>query len=79
MDNVRDKLAKCMSLTFPGLSPGAISSASVETVREWDSVAMVTLLSLIGEEFGMDVDFEAFEGATSFDALAARLDQMVVR
>lgn len=79
MDNVRDKLAKCMSLTFPGLDPAAIPSASVENMSEWDSVAMVTLLSLIGEEFGMDIDFEAFEGATSFDALAARLDELGVR
>lgn len=78
MDNVRDKLAKCLSLTFPKLDPGSISGASTENVREWDSVAMVTLLSLIGEEFGVDVDFEAFEDANSFEALAARLGEMGV-
>lgn len=79
MDNVRDKLAKCMSLTFPDLDPAAMPGVSVENTIEWDSVAMVTLLSLIGEEFGMEIDFEAFEGATSFDALAARLHEMGVK
>jgi acyl carrier protein len=28
----------------------------------------VTLISLIGEEFGIDLDFEEFEEATSFAA-----------
>ena len=50
-----------------------VSSAGVETVKEWDSVAHVTLLSVIGEEFGLDVDFEQFEGATSFQAILDRL------
>ncbi len=42
-----------------------------------DSVAQVTLLTLIGEEFGMDIDFLEFEGATSFEALAERLSSQV--
>jgi len=35
----------------------------------------VNLLSVIGEEFGMDIDFEDFEDATSFQTIAEHLRQ----
>ena len=73
MDNVRDKLAHCFSLAFPQMDPNRYPGASAENTSEWDSIAQVTLLTLIGEEFGVDIDFEEFEGATSFEALASRL------
>ncbi len=78
MDQIREKLARCFALTFPGLERSRIPEATSENIAGWDSVAHVTLLSLIGEEFGIDVDFEAFEGATSFEALAERLSTMSV-
>jgi acyl carrier protein len=53
--------------------------ATAENVSEWDSVAQVNLLSVIGEEFDMDIDFEEFEGATSFAALADRLREISAR
>jgi acyl carrier protein len=73
MDPVRDKLSRCFSLAFPQLQPDQYANASAENVEGWDSVAQVTLLTLIGEEFGIAIDFEEFEGATSFEALAGRL------
>lgn len=73
MDNVRDKLAHCFSLAFPQMAPSHYPSASAENTSGWDSIAQLTLLTLIGEEFGIDIDFEEFEGATSFEALAGRL------
>jgi acyl carrier protein len=76
MENTNTKLAHCFSLVFPNLEPARIPDASVENVTEWDSVAQVNLLSLIGEEFAMDIDFEDFEGATSFKALATRLNEV---
>ena len=48
-------------------------------MADWDSVAQVTLLTVIGEEFGIEVDFEEFEGATSFEELARRLSDNQVR
>jgi acyl carrier protein len=76
MDELREKLANCFLLVFPNLDRNKISSASVDTVREWDSIAQVNLLSIIGEEFGMEIDFEEFEGATSFEGFAQRLHQI---
>jgi acyl carrier protein len=79
MDNLKVKLAKCISLTFPNLEASQIEGASAETVDEWDSLAQVTLLTVIGEEFGVDLDFEGLESSTSFDMLAARLSEMGAR
>jgi acyl carrier protein len=76
MDNTRIRLARCFSLTFPKLDPSQYATASAETMGDWDSVAQVTLLTVIGEEFSIDIDFEEFEGATSFQELENRLDQV---
>ena len=64
-----ERLVNCFQQVFPGLSRNAIPAATHESVEAWDSIAHVTLMSLIGEEFGMDIDFEEFEGATSFAAI----------
>lgn len=73
MDNVTRKLARCFSLVFPAMDPTAYETASAESVAEWDSIAQVTLLTMIGEEFEIEIDYEYFDGATSFAALANRL------
>ncbi len=66
-----DQLIDCFEKVFPGLSRNEIPNASHATVAAWDSIAHVTLLSLVGEAFGIDIDFEEFEGATSFSAILA--------
>ena len=73
MDETASKLEQCFQIAFPNLDPAAISSASVDSVPQWDSVAQITLLNLIGEEFAIDIDFEEFEGANSFSEMLARL------
>ena len=45
----------------------------------WDSLAHITLLTVINEEFGVDVDFEEFEGATSFAAILERVERLAAR
>jgi acyl carrier protein len=70
MENVKDKLGRCFALAFPKLDPGQYATASTQNVSDWDSIAQLTLLTLISEEFGREIDFEEFEGATSFEALA---------
>ena len=73
MDNVREKLSHCFSLVFPQLDPSQFVTANADNVSAWDSLAHVTLLTLIGEEFGIDIDFEDMESATSFEALERAL------
>jgi acyl carrier protein len=79
MDNIAEQLARCFSVAFPQMDASRYAAASAENTKEWDSVAQVTLLSLIGEEFGIDINFEEFEGATSFEALAGRVREIQKR
>ena len=73
MNEIREKLITCFSAVFPQLTPDQIAAASAANLSEWDSIAHVTLLNVIGEEFQRDIDFEEFEGATSFGQILERL------
>jgi acyl carrier protein len=64
-----ERLVECFEKVFPDLSRSDIVAATSENVAAWDSIAQITLLSLTGEAFGIDIDFEEFEGATSFAAI----------
>jgi acyl carrier protein len=68
-DEKYQTLIGCFRQVFPDLSPDEIPSASQERIASWDSVAHVTLLSLIGEKFGVDIDFDEFAEAGSFAAI----------
>ncbi|HVY94206.1 MAG TPA: phosphopantetheine-binding protein [Bryobacteraceae bacterium] len=74
MDSVTEKLNRCFAATFPTLDPGRYAQASVENLGEWDSIKQLTLLTVIGEEFGREIDFEEFEDATSYEALVRILE-----
>lgn len=73
MDSVTEKLNRCFAVTFPTLDAGKYAAASVENLSEWDSIKQLTLLTVIGEEFGREIDFEEFEDATSYEALVGIL------
>jgi acyl carrier protein len=64
-----ERLIRCFEKVFGGLSRSDILAAAPANVAAWDSVAHITLLSLISEEFGLEIDFEEFEGATSFASI----------
>ena len=64
-----ERLVNCFKKVFPKMNRADIPSATQESTAAWDSIAQVTLISLIGEEFGIDPDFEEFEQATSFASI----------
>lgn len=74
MSDTRPRLRKCFADLFPQLAPAQIDQATTENVAEWDSVATVTLVTLIEEEFGVAIDFEDLETLTSFELIAAHLE-----
>ena len=76
MSEPRARLAACFAAVFPDLPAAEIPSATPMTVAAWDSIANVTLLAVVEEEFGITVDPEDLERLTSFDAL---LDYLTVR
>ena len=56
MTDIETGLAQCMHLVFQDLNDDDLADASMETVEAWDSLAAVTLNTLIEEQFGLRVD-----------------------
>ena len=71
MTDVRARLEQCFAAVFPDLPSTDIAHARPETVAAWDSVANVTLLAVVEEEFGTTVFADDLERLDSFDALLA--------
>jgi len=65
----QDRLLRCFSSVFPNLPPNQICLASVQTVREWDSLAAVTLVAVLQEEFALQIDFADLPHLDSFEAV----------
>ena len=64
---------------FPDLAEGDVTRASQASLAQWDSVAHVTLLSAMAEEFQIELDEESFESLASYllvvDFVEGRLGQ----
>ncbi|HEX3685200.1 MAG TPA: acyl carrier protein [Bryobacteraceae bacterium] len=68
MNEAYEQLLRCFSTVFPSLSRQEILNANSESVPGWDSLAMVTLLAVIEEEFAIQFPPSEIESLTSFDA-----------
>jgi acyl carrier protein len=77
MSVVNARLARCFSAVFPSLEAGAVATASVDTVSEWDSLASLTLVAVIEEEFSITIDDLDLPGLTSFEAASRYVQAQV--
>ena len=73
MDNLEQRLENVFATVFPDLPPNNIRTASQDSLETWDSVAAITLLNLIEEEFGVQMEFEDIGDLTSFSSIAEYL------
>jgi len=69
MDPVYSKLTRCFAAVFPDLPATAISSASLESVPDWDSLATTNSVSLIAEEFQVQTEPEDLARLVSFNSI----------
>jgi acyl carrier protein len=74
MNDIKDKVAQCFSSVFPNLRAEEIPSASQSSIAAWDSVAQVTLLSAVSEEFGLDFELDDFEQLVSYSLIVDCLE-----
>jgi acyl carrier protein len=79
MSDARRRLIKCFGAVFPDLPVPEVPRASSGSVDGWDSLATVTLLSVVEEEFGIAVDVDDFDALDSFETLLAYLEGAVSR
>jgi acyl carrier protein len=66
MTDVQERVARCFSNVFPDLRQDEIPRASTASLAAWDSVAHITLLSSVEEEFGLRFELEDFEELISY-------------
>jgi acyl carrier protein len=69
MNDVKVRLEDCFRVVFPDVPDGDLSSLSAHDLEAWDSLATVTLVSVIQEEFEKDVPADAASQFVSFDAI----------
>ena len=79
MNNIQARLIRCFSAVFPNLPEHQVTTASLDTVAGWDSVAAATLVTTIEEEFGMEFDVEALGNLTSYQTIFDYLSALPAR
>ena len=77
MDETTGRLSKCFATVFPELQPAEILKASSDSVGRWDSLSHLTLLAVIGEEFGLELELEDFQEKTSFESIRSYLNASI--
>jgi acyl carrier protein len=73
MTDVHARLTKCFNAVFPNLGPSEIATATIHSVEGWDSLATVTLMTVVEEEFDTAIEPEELADLLSFDAYVRRL------
>jgi acyl carrier protein len=74
MNDTEKKVIRCFSNVFPDVPLSEFPRASTASLAAWDSVAHVTLLSSIAEEFGLDLEIEDFEELVSYPLIIDYLE-----
>lgn len=73
MDSREARLIRCFQIVFPHLQDKEIITASASSVKAWDSLATVTLIGVIEEEFGIQLDLDNVEEMVSFEGFLKHL------
>jgi acyl carrier protein len=66
MNDIEKRLIKCFQAVFPGMAEVQVLAATQESVEAWDSLATVTLVTVIDDEFRVELDVERLAEMTSY-------------
>jgi acyl carrier protein len=66
MDTIKPRLVSCFQTVFPSLPEQEIPTATQSTVEAWDSIAAITLVGVIEDEFGIQMEMDALADLDSF-------------
>ncbi|MGJ5820941.1 hypothetical protein [Paludibaculum fermentans] len=77
MTDIQSRVSQCFLNVFPDLTAADLPRASQASLTQWDSVAHVTLLSAISEEFQLELDEESFESLTSYLLIVDSVENQV--
>jgi acyl carrier protein len=66
MSDLENRLVGCFQTVFPEMTAADIRSASQEKLDQWDSVAAITLVNVVEEEFSTQIDYDLLPNLDSF-------------
>jgi acyl carrier protein len=75
MSTVTERVDRCFLNVFPKARKGELATASTDSLEGWDSVAHVTLLSSLSEEFGLDFEIQDYEELVSHQRIIEYLEK----
>jgi acyl carrier protein len=70
-----ERLKRCFTSTFPAASASEIETARIDDLPGWDSLRGVTLLAVLDEEFGLQLDLEELVALGTYDGVREHLEQ----
>ena len=68
MNTVETRLSGCFAIAFPSLPADDIHKAALGDISEWDSLATLTLVALVEEEFGIHFPIHRLSELTSYES-----------
>ena len=77
MPELDDRLTRCFASVFPALPRDQIHAASVESVPAWDSLAAVTLIAVLEQEFNIPIDLMEMPELTSYQVVREFLQRQI--
>jgi acyl carrier protein len=79
MSELESRLIRCFSSVFPTLPPEDIRATSAQSLAAWDSLAAVTLVAVVQQEFSVQVDLLDLPELDSFAAFQTYLRRLTAR
>ena len=74
MDETKSRLITCFQTVFPDLPESEIPQAAQESLASWDSIAAITLVNVIEDEFQIQMDLDQLAELDSFERVLAYLE-----
>src|SRR5262244_3798266 len=69
MPELNSRLEQCFKAVFPALNKEEINNASLKSVVDWDSISAINLVTVIEEEFEIQVAPDDVPILSSFKAI----------
>ncbi|MCX7423307.1 MAG: acyl carrier protein [Planctomycetia bacterium] len=76
---IASQLEDCLAVVFPDVPTKQLRSASVSSVAQWDSLATLTLVSVIEETFQIQIPADDLEEFLSFELILDYLSRPALR
>ena len=75
MTDIKNRLIKCFQIVFPDVPEAEIPQLTQAATAKWDSVATITLLNVLEDEFRVEMDLDQAAEFDSFGKIHSYFQQ----